>query len=112
MNKFKENDLVMVMNTGANYSGMYTFFREKNLPMDLAARYCYYGSPRFNGIYRVVFAGDVETAKEPIYCIESADMHKQVYLMGESGLEKVGIADKEFFEGDFFGKTYLCLSHY
>lgn len=104
MNKFQPNDLVVMKNTSLCYSGMFNFFKENDLPISVAARFAYYEQPKFDHIYRVICKGKETVQDDTIYCIESADIHRIVYLVGEKAIEKIGVADMEFFD-DVIGDT-------
>lgn len=98
MDKFQQNDLVIVKRPSICYSGYFSFFKENNLPIDVAARFAYYEQPKFQGVFRVLSKGKPRAGDDTIYCIESADMHRSVYLMGEQAMDKIGVADMENFD--------------
>lgn len=108
MAKFNQNDLVIITNTGATYSGAYNYFEQNGLDINVASRFCYYESPKYNGIYRVLHVGSLEKVKKKIYCIESIDIHRMIYLISENGILKVGTADKDFFDRNLLQPIGFC----
>lgn len=100
----KINDLVLMADPKNTYSGYYNFFEKHNLPIDMASRYVYNGSPKFNDVYRVVFSIADEVSNKVV--IEEIRMARCVYIVDEKALVKIGrICDnyleviKEYYNG-------------
>lgn len=89
-NRIYEGDIVMVVNTGLNYSTYPQWVGEHISDPDMAARYCF-GSPSTDGNYKVIKIAEHESNGRTLAYIEQCDgfVFNKCYLVEVKGLEKV-----------------------
>lgn len=101
----KINDLVLMVHVGKSYSGYFEFFEKYNLPIDMASRYVYYESPKFHGVYRVLFSVSDEFGNKVV--IEEIGMSRRVYIVEENALVKIGKICDNYLE--ITEEHYKCM---
>ena len=92
----KINDLVLMIRPMNTYSGYHSFFEKHNLSMDMASRYAYFESPKFHGIYRVVFSVTDEKSNKVV--IEEVGMARRIYIVDKKAIVKIGKVCDDYLE--------------
>ena len=54
-------------------------------------------------VARIIHGAVFDFMEDPVYCFEVLDITRPIYLVGESGLQKIGVVDAE---ADFFKKDW------
>lgn len=90
----KVNDFVELVDVEELYSTYFSWFKENNIDLDIAARYAYTkGNPSISGYYRVLAIGKhIYEDGVTVYAITKEEDHVQgaspVYLVNNRGIRK------------------------